>query len=1383
MQRSENFKFPPPKTIAGRWSAIILSTLLIPATAAAQHPDTGSGLPASEPLSQAEANALLFKSHAENLEGLLNPKDAEAARRLGTHLQEVLGASLTGNLPKNLEDFQLGGTIPYHKYNQVKDNRVVADVTLVGDAQATAKELEAMQGVEVLATASTKAYSVVSIAAEPSALIDVAQAANVRQVESAASMTSSAPGKDAPALEAQGAASNQAEQQMDIDDARRVIFGDDGTTFEIGALSDSADQVNGIQGDGFVGIDESQNTGDLPGDSFINIIQDGSSNDSDEGRGMMELIYDIVDDCDEYGFATAFGGQGTFASNITNLANAGSDVIVDDIVYFAEPMFQDGVIAGAAESFANSGGIYLGSAGNYGRQGYQRTWLNPTGDQWMDFRNGDEVLQVTIAGPNNQGNNRGIDIQLQWSEPWGNASADLDIVLYDGNVNNILAQTSTNNTSGNPNERLTYTNTTGSAQTANLAIRINSGSLSNDDSIKMVEWDGNTTINEYTSDFGGTIVPHTGADNVFSVGASPYFNRNNIEGFSSRGPHRQYFENDGSPLIGTTFIDRTKPDFTAIDGVDTTFFGGRDFDNTGFPNFFGTSAAAPNLAAVVIMMLDARGSDSSTELQFDEINEILQATSIDLGDSGDDNTYGHGRVNALGATVAAEGAGTIEFDIYPNQFGDTALEDTLQNDGDIDRFVYAQQQPNANAQLTLTETSNASAWDPMVVLLDMANEDVEAIGYDTDGTDFGGNDDVDMSFSPSNTVVHYGKILSETEFSGSADYRLEIDGPTPFVSSLSFNRRGSAFSSSNLTQFPQDSDHFEFTVPDDVADNPDMSVAVQNYDYFDALVLRWDSSGNEINRLNDFDGIGGRDIVNITSDLNAGEDYVLGIAPHEYEWSGGSSSSYNLSVFLPRWYRQPTDLGSPPSNVDYIVRPNPVSGFDRRAREVINDDDLRVIAFRPNESDASFTAYVPQQFDTKGEISTGLYNSLGDRLTGEGHTTSSSFDNIDSNGFVRYFRIVGAEDETVSPASPGISIIGDFTDLPAPADGLSNMNFTTPDEPYVAEATETVNLDFAENGYHQFVWPTDAYTGEGSLQAGIQSGDSLDPLLRLYDANGNLIMEENENGGGVSERIVSDPGDPVFTPGDTYYAHVSAAGEGGIDPNASEQSGPYTLRVAAFLPDEFVTPTPTATPTPTQSPTPSATPTATPSPTPIQDCNNVLRNGGFEEAGDAWEVNATNQVICNLRDCNPLGLGSRNGDWWASFSTTRGEQAEWRMAQEVSVEEGDTTLRFYAAAPIEGEELGEDVDYLAVIVNGREIGRFVAGSGQLDTTYQIFEIDLTELAESGTIQVIFQGQLSGEQDYAFFVDDVEVENCVTEPTATPTPTAVPTGQPDLMIIE
>ena len=73
----------------------------------------------------------------------------------------------------------------------------------------------------------------------------------------------------------------------------------------------------------------------------VNVIQDDPAQTDDEGRAMLENIHDIAPGANLQ-FATAFISELGFAQNITALAKAGSQILVDDVHYFDEPFFQDG---------------------------------------------------------------------------------------------------------------------------------------------------------------------------------------------------------------------------------------------------------------------------------------------------------------------------------------------------------------------------------------------------------------------------------------------------------------------------------------------------------------------------------------------------------------------------------------------------------------------------------------------------------------------------------------------------------------------------------------------------------------------------------------------------------------------------------------------------------------------------------------------------------------------------------------------------------------------------------------------------------------------------------------------------------------------------------
>ena len=103
-----------------------------------------------------------------------------------------------------------------------------------------------------------------------------------------------------PDFSYQGTANNEAETTT-FSNVARQQFGVDGTGVTVGVLSDSVNQFNG-------GLADSTSTGNLPTNPGVNVLQDGPAGSTDEGRAMLENIYDIAPGAG-LAFATAGGGD------------------------------------------------------------------------------------------------------------------------------------------------------------------------------------------------------------------------------------------------------------------------------------------------------------------------------------------------------------------------------------------------------------------------------------------------------------------------------------------------------------------------------------------------------------------------------------------------------------------------------------------------------------------------------------------------------------------------------------------------------------------------------------------------------------------------------------------------------------------------------------------------------------------------------------------------------------------------------------------------------------------------------------------------------------------------------------------------------------------
>ncbi|MEO1384841.1 MAG: hypothetical protein AAFV78_16590, partial [Bacteroidota bacterium] len=274
-----------------------------------------------------------------------------------------------------------------------------------------------------------------------------------------------------------GSTTSQGDIAQESDDAR-TAFSVNGSGSKVGVLSDSYDNLVGASG----GV----TSGDLPGTgnpngftTAVQVVQDLASGGSDEGRAMLEIVHDVAPGAD-LAFATASGGIATFANNILALETANCDVIVDDITYLTDAIFQDGLVAQAVDTVTARGSVYFSSAGNRGTESYEGNWTSfgaftILGVDYNGYNFGtagtpDFFQQIILPG------NTSGSIVLHWDNPYTSISglpgptSDVDFFILDKGLTGVLLSSTTNNTGGGDAfEFISYTNS-GAADTFNIFI-------------------------------------------------------------------------------------------------------------------------------------------------------------------------------------------------------------------------------------------------------------------------------------------------------------------------------------------------------------------------------------------------------------------------------------------------------------------------------------------------------------------------------------------------------------------------------------------------------------------------------------------------------------------------------------------------------------------------------------------------------------------------------------------------------------------------------------------------------------------------------------------------------------------------------------------------
>lgn len=524
--------------------------------------------------------------------------------------------------------------------------RVMVDIHVTGDAEQAAGRLRAA-GMQVLATGQKPLAMVEGLVAVAD-LDAIAALAFVRTISPV-----TAGGVDPVGAVTQIAAPDRPQDTQATDVGAVLSAGDaahrgpaaralgpTGSAVKVGVISDSINQVG-------TKIAGSQASGDLPAGSGVQVLSDHVGG-SDEGRAMAEIIYDEAPGIPQFVFAsgTASGAVGK-ANAIDALVAQGVDVIADDIFYITEPFFQDGQVAQAVDNARAAGVTYFASAGNRARQSWEGTYSdNPASPGQHRFSPANDSLQTLTTVPNGAY----IQVAMQWDEPWGGATTDIDVQLLraDGTAlpsattggidDNLVA-------GGSPLEVVTWTNNSGAPVSVGLIIRRFAGSGSpflkyiargNFGAFNIAEYATNSdTINPDAAAAAGSIA--VAAVNAADAGT------NTPESFSSRGPKQRRRDKNGVALPVPEI--RQKPQIAAADAVNTTV--------PGFAPFFGTSAATPSAAGIAALLISAR--PSLTPAQVEAImTEPSRAVDCEPAGARPDSDCGAGFVFADSGVLQAQ---------------------------------------------------------------------------------------------------------------------------------------------------------------------------------------------------------------------------------------------------------------------------------------------------------------------------------------------------------------------------------------------------------------------------------------------------------------------------------------------------------------------------------------------------------------------------------------------------------------------------------------------------------------------------------------------------------------------------------------------------------
>ncbi|HEV2701578.1 MAG TPA: S8 family serine peptidase [Steroidobacteraceae bacterium] len=436
---------------------------------------------------------------------------------------------------------------------------------------------------------------------------------------------------------------------------------------------------------------------------------------SDEGRAMAQILH-VVAPGANLDFRTAANSEADFAAGITQLQKLGVRIIVDDIGYPDEPFFQDGAVAQAVEAATQQGVAYFSAAGNDWRNSFETTapvFVAQGSRYLLNFDTSGATTSTTLpitipsVAPGQY-----VLLSVQWDQPYvtgapgspgaantlnfclESASPAADWVAQQNGAAELVTYpvcTGANSVGADPLLILAVGNPANASaptprESLTLSIQLVSGTAPGRVKFLLSDNGLGASIDSFST-LSPTIQGHPNATGAVAVAAAMYYETPAcgtspavLEPYSSYGDDPILFDTNGAPLAAP--VNRGKPDLTGPDGINDTFLGfqlakstnpappwnssgqfatsiAQCLNNTAYPNFFGTSAAAPHVAGAAALLWQANPALTATQLA-----SALKSTALAMAEGPAGS--GAGLVQ-VGAALDAIPVGAPSLSISPAQ--------------------------------------------------------------------------------------------------------------------------------------------------------------------------------------------------------------------------------------------------------------------------------------------------------------------------------------------------------------------------------------------------------------------------------------------------------------------------------------------------------------------------------------------------------------------------------------------------------------------------------------------------------------------------------------------------------------------------------------------